>query len=337
MSQAATIDVLRGELERLFSLDEMTAMSQKLLGLDPQEVGGSSAKASFARALTERCMDGERIEALVDVILVSKREVDPRVRDIGTLLGRDEHSLGTEIGGFKLLKKIGESDLGVVYLAQLGDKAFGLKILRREAARDRRAVHRFLTANRLVATVDDPGLPKALSAGELPDGTFYVSYEFIDAQPLAQRFARTGPLHINELKPLLRGILDPLAALHRAHLVHGDLKLENVLVGKNVAGPGTAPQVTLIDFGSDRLRQRSVAANGHTGLLAVFGSPKTAAPELIRGKPADARSDVYAFGAMVYELLSGKPVLSWTTRPTPPSRTSRARSNRRAPKHRVAG
>jgi serine/threonine protein kinase len=305
MSNAATIEILRGELERLFTLEEMTSMSQKLLGLDPQEVGGESAKASFARALTERCMDGDRIEALVDVILVSRSEVDPRVRDIVTLLGKDEHAAGKEIGGFNVVRKIGESDLGIVYLTQLGDKPYALKVLRREASRDRRAVHRFLTANRLVATVEHPGLPKGLGAGELPDGTFYVSYEFVEGQSLAARLGRTGPLHINELKPLLRGILEPLAALHKAHMVHGDLKLENVLAGKPAAD---TPKVTLIDFGTDRLRQRSVAANGHTGLLAVFGSPKTAAPELIRGKAADSRSDVYAFGCMMYELLSGKPV-----------------------------
>src|SRR5207248_7650578 len=85
----ATIEILRGELERLFSLDEMTSMSQKLLGLDPAEVGGAQAKGSFAKALTERCVEGDRIEALVDVILVSRSEVDPRVRDIAGLLGSD--------------------------------------------------------------------------------------------------------------------------------------------------------------------------------------------------------------------------------------------------------
>jgi tetratricopeptide (TPR) repeat protein len=303
----STIEILRGELERLFSLDEMTSMSQRLLGLDPVEVGGSSAKASFARALTERCMDGDRIEALVDVLLVSKREVDPRVRDIAGLLAKDELVIGTEIGGFRVQKKIGQSDLGTVYLALLGEKQFALKVLRAEAARDRRAVHRFLTANRLVATVEHPGLPKALTAGELEDGTYFVAYEFVDAQPLSQRFSRTGPLHMSELKPLFQGILEPLAALHKANLVHGDIKLENILVSRST-GPGDVQHVTLIDFGTDRLRQRSVAANGHTGLLAVFGSPKTVAPELIRGRAADTRSDVYAFGAVVYELLSGKAV-----------------------------
>ena len=316
---SATIDILRGELERLFSLDEMTAMSKRLLALDPEEVGGGDAKATFARALTERCIDGDRVEALVDCILVSRREVDPRLRDVPALLGTPDLAPGKVIGPFTVQRRLGDSELAVVYLAQksgaaTGAESYVLKVLRRDAARDRRAVQRFLTANRLVSTITHEGLPAGLEARELPDGTDYVAYELIDGQPLSQRFARTGPSHINELKPILRGILEPLAALHKAELAHGDLKLENVLVAKAGAGAGTGPQsfrIVLIDFGTDRLRHRHVVANGHAGLLAVFGSPKTIAPEQVKGRIADPRSDVYAFGAMVYELVSGKPVFAY--------------------------
>jgi serine/threonine protein kinase/lipopolysaccharide biosynthesis regulator YciM len=306
-----TIDIVRGELERLFTLEEMTKMSERLLGLAPNEVGGQSAKGSFALALTERCFDGDRIDALVDVILHSRKEVDPRVRDIVGLLGKEELATGRQLGDFTIQKKIGESDLGIVYQAvrQDGDAkaVYALKVLRREASRDRRAVHRFLTANRLIGTVDHPGLPRHVEAGEIEPGVFYVAYQFIEAQPLAVRLARTGPVAFADLRPILRGILEPLAAIHKAQLVHGDLKAENVLVSTR-AGESGSLNVCLIDFGTDRLRLHSVSANGHTGLLAVFGSPKTVAPEIVRGRPADPKSDVYAFGAVLYELLTGKPV-----------------------------
>ncbi len=306
-----TIDIVRGELERLFTLEEMTKMSERLLGLAPDEVGGASAKGSFALALTERCFDGDRIDALVDVILHSRKEVDPRVRDIVALLGKEDLPAGRQLGDFTIQKKIGESDLGIVYQAVRKDggasATYSLKVLRREASRDRRAVHRFLTANRLVGTVDHPGLPRHLEAGEIEPGVFYVAYQYIDAQALSARLARTGPVAYAELRPILRGILEPLAAVHKAHLVHGDLKTENVLVSVR-SGDSKDVNVCLIDFGSDRLRNRSVAANGHTGLLAVFGSPKTVAPEIVRGRSADPKSDVYAFGAVLYELLTGKAV-----------------------------
>jgi serine/threonine protein kinase/lipopolysaccharide biosynthesis regulator YciM len=305
----ATIEILRGELERLFTLDEMTAMSHRLLGLDPEDVGGATAKASFARALTERCLNDDRVDALVDVMLVSRREVDPRVRDVATLLGGSEIPAGQAIGPFTVQKKIGEGELAFVYLAHRDEVPYVVKVLRRDASRDRRAVARFLTANRLVAGVAHEGLPRGLEARELPDGTSYIAYEYLDAQPLSQRFARTGPSHMQDLLPILLGIAEALAALHKEHLVHGNLKLENVLIGRapGRAGPESV-MIKLIDFGTDRLRHRAVAANGHSGLLAVYGSKKTIAPEQVRGALADSRTDAYAFGAMVYELISGKPV-----------------------------
>ncbi len=322
-----TIDILRAELERLFSLDELTSMSQRLLGLDPEDVGGGAAKATFAQALTEQCLDHDRIDALVDIILVSRQGVDPRVRDVVGLFGKEELPSGKSLGPYVLGRKLGESELSIVYTAKHGTEERVLKVLRREACRDRRAVQRFLTANRLVAEVEHPGLPQWLEAGE-SDGAYWVSYAYVESmQPLSARFARTGPSHINELRPVLRAILEPLAALHEARIAHGDLKLENVLVTRDAGG---VPSVTLIDFGTDRLRQRPTVSNGHTGVLVVFGSPKTIAPEQVRGMRADAPSDVYAFGAMMYELLSGKPVFSYehateaafahvTKTPEPPS------------------
>src|ERR1700723_1862643 len=104
----ATLDILRGELERLFTLEEMTSMSERLLGLDPNEVGGATAKGSFARALAERCFDGDRLEALVDVILLERREVDPRVRDLHALLAREDLAPGKTVGPFTIERKIGE-------------------------------------------------------------------------------------------------------------------------------------------------------------------------------------------------------------------------------------
>src|SRR5579863_6248059 len=144
-----TIEILRAELERLFSLEEMTSMSQRLLGLDPEDVGGATAKASFAKALTERCVDGDRIDALVDVILVSRQGVDPRVRDVGGLFGKEELAPGRSLGPFVVSKKLGESEMSTVYLAKRDGEERVLKVLKREACRDKRAVQRLLTANRL--------------------------------------------------------------------------------------------------------------------------------------------------------------------------------------------
>jgi tetratricopeptide (TPR) repeat protein len=308
---AAAIDILRAELERLFSLDELTSMSERFLGLDPEDVGGAAAKATFAHALAERCVDADRIDALVEVILASRQGVDPRVRDAVGLLGKEELPPGAAFGPFTGMRKLGEGDLAIVYTAHKeNDEDRVVKVLRREAVRDRRAVQRFLAATRLAGEVAHDGLPEGVETGEA-DGTYWVSYLRIEAQPLSTRFARTGPQHINEARPLLRGILEPLVALHDVRLAHGAVKMENVLVGRPQADG--APHVLLVDFGTDRLRLRHASTNGHGGGLALFGSPKTIAPEQVRGRAAEPATDVYAFGALLYELLSGKPVFPYET------------------------
>ncbi|MGH7435662.1 MAG: protein kinase domain-containing protein, partial [Polyangiaceae bacterium] len=285
----------------------MTSISHRFLGLDPEDVGGSAAKGSFAKALAERCFDGDRIDALIDVILASRSTVDPRIRDFSRLnpASGEEISGGDTFEHFLVLRKLGESELAIAYSARRDGEDCILKVLRAEAARDKRAVHRFLTANRMVSDVLHPGLPTGLDAGE-SEGRYWVSYAASEGQTLSSWFARTGASRYDDLQPILLGILDPLSALHEARIAHGDLKLENVLIAETV----DKPRVTLIDFGTDRLRQRVTATNGHTGLLAVFGSPKTIAPEQVRGRRADAATDVYGFGAMMYELLSGKPVFA---------------------------
>src|SRR5258708_36566924 len=79
------IEILRGEIESLFSLDELTALSRDLLGLDPDEVGGTNAKASFTRALTDRCSELDALDALVDAVIASRSNADPRLRDLNRL------------------------------------------------------------------------------------------------------------------------------------------------------------------------------------------------------------------------------------------------------------
>src|ERR1700722_2911825 len=198
-----TIDILRAELERLYSLDEMTSVSQRLLRLAPEDGGGATGKASFARALTERCLDGDQLDALIDVILVSRQGVDPRVVEPGAF-GKDEIPNGGKLGPFVVVRKLGESRQSIVYAVVRKEERRALKVLRREACRDKRAVQRFLTANRMVAAIDHPGLPHGLEAGE-HEGTYWLSYDLIDAQPLSARLARSGAGQIRDPTATLAG------------------------------------------------------------------------------------------------------------------------------------
>ncbi|HVW24320.1 MAG TPA: tetratricopeptide repeat protein [Polyangiaceae bacterium] len=298
------VDLLRTELERLFELDELLVLSRDLLGFDPDAIGGTGGKSSFVRALTDHCISHEAFEALCDAVAVSKSGASPEVAELGQrgLPPADELALGTQLGPFFVLSKLGEGPASITYSASTDGGRVRLKVLRREAERDQRALHRFLTLTRVSGKITHPGLPMGLRA-DVTAGRYFVAHEAFDGEPLSARIARTGPMHLDEAREILRLLLAALAALHEQRLVHGNLKLENVLVGRRDDG---STSMCLVDACVDRLRTRP-PPNGHVEPWSV-SSPKTVAPEQLRGRSPTPASDVYAFGAILYEILTGKPV-----------------------------
>ncbi|HTN85642.1 MAG TPA: hypothetical protein VL242_18210, partial [Sorangium sp.] len=186
-----SIDIVRGELERLFSLDEMMALSSDLLGFNPAEIGGGASKASFARALTDHCVEVDAIEALIDAVIASRAEVDARVRALGVqgLALPEDLAAGETFGDFVITRKIGEGPRGLVYAATRGTEPRTLKVLRRDVTRDSRAVRRFLTHVRLAAQVRHENLASGVEAG-LVGGRAFVAYMHVDGLPLSARLAR---------------------------------------------------------------------------------------------------------------------------------------------------
>ena len=296
---------LCAELERLFELDELKKMSRDVLGMEPDAFGGSAAKGSFVKALTERCVESDAVVALCDAMAAARDDIDPRVAELRSHgLRNDELELGDEFGPYLVLKRLGRGRLGSVYLARRENDDVRLKVLRREATYDRVGLQRFLAASRLVGAVEHAGLPGPVSAGQI-DGRFYVAHRSVEGQTLAARVAKTGAVHVEEARAMLHGILDALGALHAHRLVHGSLRLENVLVGSASDG---ADQIVLLDAGAYHLTAAPGPANGRSDRLASIGSYKTMSPEQIEGRLPDAKSDLYSFGAVLYELLTGRPV-----------------------------
>lgn len=295
------LEILRGELERHFELDELESLSRDLLGFDPDEVGGTATKGSFASALAEHCVKHDAVEALCDVLLAVRPNVDARIHELqlqGTL-GERTLRAGDQLGPFRIARLLGEGRAGAVYLARDGSTGVRLKLLRARAVRDKRNLHRYLAHSRLVSRVDHIGLPQNLRADRSGD-THYVAHDMVEGQTLASRMAWAGPLHFNEVRPLLVAMLEALQALHRKSLYHGNLHAENVVVARSDTGDTYA---VLLDAGAERLRASKRATNGGGALMA---------PEQIVDEISDARTDVYAFGALMYQLLSGHPVFPGT-------------------------
>ncbi len=304
-TSAMDTETLRGELERTFELEGLTELSRDILGLSPEEVGGTSSKAAFARALVERCKELDAVEALCDAAQASKGFFEPKVLEhLSRAPAPTELHAGDALGPWTIVRKLGSGPCATVYVAKRDGQERALKVLYPEASAQRRGLARFSAACRLVGRIKHEGVPAGMTI-ETIDGQTLVSYEHVDGQTMAARTARSGPMHLNEARAILRGILESLAAYHEHRVVHGNLKLENVLTCRGEAGK---PRIILLDPAFDRLRLLKGPASDGLDLFVVLGAARAMAPEQVRGDWLDPRIDVYAFGALMYEILTGKPL-----------------------------
>lgn len=297
------VESLSAELERLYELDELKNLSSSLLGLAPEEIGGASAKGSFARALAHRCFEIDAVGALVDVVLASRRtlpaELLAKLRNGALDLASPRE--GDEVGEYLMLKELGHSQSGAIYRAHREGQEVRVRRLGRHVAERRRDAQRFFAAARLAGNVAHPGLPPLVQAGALePSGSLLgVAHEYADGVPLAAIIAERGGRHLSEVLPVLWAILEALGALHAAGVVHGALHAGNILL----TDPSPqSPSLVLLDAGAHHLRPGVL----NLGLAPSPGWLVTAPPELLRGDPLTPQSDVYAFGALLYQLLSGR-------------------------------
>ncbi len=300
------MQALRAELEQLFELDDLIRLSEQLLGLDPTALGGEKAKGSYVKSLTEYCSRQDCLLALCDAVVATNPKASEQFRASANGSSRAPHwSADTQFAGFSIVRDLGEGASGRCYLAARDDAQFRLKVFHPACAADRGGLQRLLTFCRIVDQLGLPGIGSDVelgSAGHL----HYVATRYVAGASAASHVARSGPIHVSDAAAWIRDLLVSLSRLHDRKLVHGDLKLENLLVLETplTDAEGGAVSVQLQDAGTDRLRT-FVDARGEAKLLCV-SAPTTIAPEVLRGDGATPRSDLYAVGSMIYELLTGQ-------------------------------
>jgi serine/threonine-protein kinase len=204
---------------------------------------------------------------------------------------------GGRLGGYVVEEVLGRGTTGVVFRAvrETDGERVALKVLRPQLSRDPAFVQRFLREAGLAGAVQHRHLVPILDAGER-DGRHYLAAGYIDGGSLRQRLDDGRPISLAELLRLAGGIGAGLDALHRAGLVHRDVKPANVLLGSD----GTA---LLGDFGLVKGAAYSVV----TQPGELMGTPAYMAPELIDGDEATAAADVYALGCVLFECVAGAP------------------------------
>lgn len=205
-------------------------------------------------------------------------------------------------GRFRLLECIGRGGMASVWLAlnERVDRRVAIKLIRPDVARDEGLVARFRAEARAAGRIGNPNICDILDSGRSPIGP-YIVMELLEGQSLGDLLAGgerlDPPLAVMIVREALRG----LQAAHRAGIVHRDLKPENIFLHRPDGGP---PMVKLMDFGVAKFTDGSGEARTEHG--ALLGTPEYMAPEQFRGAAfAEARTDIWAIGAILYRALTG--------------------------------
>lgn len=200
-------------------------------------------------------------------------------------------------------KKLGHGGVGVVYLARdrkLHDKAVVVKVLLEKSLQDSWVVQKFQQEKEALARVDHPGVVGILDNGELPNGQPYIVMQYIDGATLRTQIKPQG-IAFDYAAELIRQIGRALGAAHDKGIFHRDLKPENIMLQRLSDGE---EQVKIIDFGIAKVRDSVVAESTLTG--ATAGTVSYMSPEQLSGRPVSAAMDIYAMGAIAYELVTGR-------------------------------
>jgi tetratricopeptide (TPR) repeat protein len=207
-------------------------------------------------------------------------------------------------GRFAIEREVGRGGVGIVYRArdEVTGQDVALKVIAVPGV-DAGEEARFRREGRVLAGLSHPGIVRVVAFGQLDDGQPYIAMEWLDGEDLAQR-QRRSPLSLEECIRAAAEVADALAAAHAAGIVHRDVKPSNVfLLG---SGPRERPEdfrVKLVDFGVAAAEDAKLTRTG-----AIVGTPAYMAPEQARGDgEVDARADVYALGATLFEMIAGRP------------------------------
>ncbi len=217
---------------------------------------------------------------------------------------RGEPGIGTEFGNYRLEELLSRGGMGVVYLAEdvrMG-RTVALKLIAAEYAENEAFRARFLHESRVAGAINHPNVIPVYDAGE-HDGLLYISMRYVEGTDLRGLLDREAPLELSRAVAIVSQAAAALAATHARGLIHRDVKPANILLVPRTTEDGT-DHVYLSDFG---LAKNLGSLSGPTRTGQFMGTVGYVAPEQIRGKDVERRTDVYALGCVLFECLTGAP------------------------------
>src|SRR6266849_6401922 len=218
---------------------------------------------------------------------------------------------GTKLGSYEIVAPLGAGGMGEVYQAhdaKLG-RDVAIKVLPDAFAHDPARLSRFQREAKMLASLNHPNIA-AIYGLEEDAGRNYLVMELVSGETLAERVKREGRVPVEEALAIMKQIAEALEAAHEKSIIHRDLKPANVKVTPE-------GRVKVLDFGlakafagdgaNEDLSNSPTLSRAATMQGVILGTAAYMSPEQARGKPVDRRTDIWAFGAVVYELLTGKP------------------------------
>jgi serine/threonine-protein kinase len=217
---------------------------------------------------------------------------------------RTEIGPGVEVNGYVIDGEIGKGGMGVVYSAThpiIGKRA-AIKVLKSEVSRSPIIVERFIQEARAVNQIQHPNIIDIFAFGNLPDGRAYHVMDLLIGESLRKRLRR-GALHPSEAASVIEQMASALSAAHDKGFIHRDFKPDNIFL---VEQDGRWPDVKLLDFGLAKLMPEAGIAPFQTKTGVMLGTPEYMSPEQARGVGVDYRTDIYALGVVMFEIISGQ-------------------------------
>jgi serine/threonine protein kinase len=214
---------------------------------------------------------------------------------------------GSTIGQYRVVRKIGEGGMGVVFVGEhvlIGRKA-AIKLLKREVSEHRGTVERFFNEARAIAAIQDPGIPQLFDVGVTRDKSAFIVMELLDGESVENRLARTRVLAPTVALQIARQAAMTLTVVHGLGVVHRDLKPANLFIVSDPTAPG-GERIKILDFGIAKLGPE-LRSGAQTRDGAIIGTPVYMSPEQCSGMTVDQRADVYSLGCVLFHMLTGRP------------------------------
>jgi len=269
------------------------------------------APVEWPAFLDEACAGNSALRSQLEALLASHERTNdfiemPAFEVMADMLTdeQQESLVGRTIGRYQILELLGAGGMGEVYLAQ--DKHLlrkvALKTLPGYLTRDEELVRRFQREARSVSALNHPNILTIHEIGEVDSCHFMVT-EFIEGETLRQRLTR-GPLKIEPALDIGSQVASALCAAHQVGITHRDIKPENIMLREDGI-------VKVLDFGLAKLTERKgddseATTLFHTKQGTVLGTAHYMSPEQARGLPLDARTDIFSFGVVLYEMVTGE-------------------------------